>query len=152
MRERLLLMHEVAKWKWNEGKPITDQNREKQILFDLEQRGRTYGLSRKQARDFMVAQMEAGKLVQEADFAAWKRGGQGKFSDVRDLNIALRPLIDEVSDRMLARFAEVVPTFVEEKAKTIVRQRADAILRGNGLNDTVKTAAVRPLLESQPTP
>lgn len=50
-------------------------NREKQLLFDLERCGRTYGLSRKQARDFMVAQMEAGKLVQETDFAAHLREG-----------------------------------------------------------------------------
>ncbi len=147
MRERLLLMHDVAKWKWNEGQPIADADREQQLLADLEQRGLAYGLSRERTRAFMAAQIEAGKLMQEADFATWKKAGQGKFSDVRDLATDLRPRIDELSDRMLAQLAKVAPMIGDEQARTKAVQRADAVVRGNGIDDDVRAVVIRPLLD-----
>lgn len=145
MRERLLLMHEVARCKWNEGKPITDPNREQQLLAELEQRGLAYGLSRKHARNFMAAQMAAGKLVQQADFARWKGQGQGTFNNVRDLNTELRPLIDDLSDRMLAQLAKVAPVIDDEQMKASLAQRADELVRGEGIDGTVRSTAIRPL-------
>jgi chorismate mutase-like protein len=105
MRERLLVMHEVAKWKWNAGKSITDIDRERQLLANLEERGIEIGISRQRTRAFMAGQVEAGKLIQVADFAAWKERGQRMFNYVRDLNTELRPVINELSDCMLAQLA-----------------------------------------------
>jgi chorismate mutase len=146
MRQRLTLMHDVARWKWNERKPIADPGRERQLLADLERRGLAYGLSRKHSRAFIAAQMEAGKLLQEADFAGWTADSQGKFSDVRDLNSELRPLIDELSERLLAQLAKLA-TFGRLQVKLDVKQRADDVLRGDGIDDVVRRAAIRPLLD-----
>lgn len=140
-------MHEVAKWKWNTQKTIADANREEQLLVKLAERGREFGLSRERTRDFMTAQMEAGKLVQEADFANWRKQARGKFGDARDLNTDLRPLIDNVSDRLLAEVASMAPMLDDETAAADIERRATEILRGDGINDAVRAAALRPLLD-----
>ncbi|HET6881972.1 MAG TPA: gamma subclass chorismate mutase AroQ [Pirellulales bacterium] len=145
MRERLLIMHEVAKWKWNEGQSIADPERERQLLADLERRGLVYGLSRERTRAFMEAQIEAGKLVQEADFAAWQKEEMGKFPDARDLKTELRPVIDDVSDQLLSQLAKL-PTPGSEAAKSKIEDQADAVLHGDGIDDAVRAAALRPLL------
>jgi chorismate mutase len=148
MRERLVLMHDVAKWKWNENQPIADPAREAQLLADLEERGLAYGLSRPRTRAFMTAQIEAGKLVQKADFTAWKANGQGKFSEVRDLKTDLRPRIDELSDRLFRQLAKFPPMVAGDRGKARLAQRAGGLLRGDGIGDDVRKAALRPLLDS----
>jgi chorismate mutase len=145
MRQRLLLMHDVARWKWNEGKPIADPDRERQLLAKLEKRGESYGLARQKTTAFMTAQIEAGKLVQESDFATWEEQGQDKFSEVRDLSTELRPLIDELSDRMLAQLAKSVAV-IDEPVRPKIEQRANVILRGEGIDEAVRAAAIQPLL------
>jgi chorismate mutase len=146
MRERLLLMHEVAKWKWNAAKPINDAGRERELLAALERKGAAYGLRPKQVRAFLAAQIKAAKLIQEADFNAWKESGQGKFSDARDLTTDLRPELDKLSDQMLGQLAKVAPLLGDEETKTNVARRAKSALRGDGINDEVRTVAIRPLL------
>lgn len=147
IRQRLLLMHEVARWKWNEGKPIADLDRERQLLTNLEERGLTHGLDRQRTREFMAAQIEAGKLVQKADFANWTKGEQGKFANVRDLHSELRPLIDDLSDRMLVEFARL-QTLPARERRSEIEQLAGEILTANGIDDAVRAAAIRPLLGS----
>ena len=149
MRQRLLLMHDVARWKWNEAKPITDPDREQQLLAELEQRGLAYGLDRQRTRAFMMAQIEAGKLIQERDFAGWKEQEQGKFAHVPDLNTELRPLIDELSDRMLAQLAQVTQIYNREQAALNIKQRAGVVFRGEGIDDALTATAMQPLLHAQ---
>jgi chorismate mutase len=148
MRQRLALMHDVARWKWNEGQPITDRDREQQLLEDLERRGLDHALSRQRTRDFMAAQIEAGKLIQEADFAIWRENGQGKFGNARDLNVDLRPLIDDLSDSMLVQFSRLTPESSQPQANAEIRARAAVVLRGEGIDDAVREAAIRPLLDA----
>ena len=71
MEQRLALMHEVARWKWNAGKPITDPERERESLQSVVERGRGKGLDPDLVRSFFAAQMEAARLVQQADFDRW---------------------------------------------------------------------------------
>jgi chorismate mutase len=143
MRQRLLLMHDVARWKWNAGKPITDEQRERELLSDLEERGLALGIDRSTTRSFMAAQIEAGKLVQEADFKRWREQGQGQFANVRDLAIDLRPAIDRLSVELLAHLAQLAPTIDQEDARATIRDLADQILRGEGIDETVRAAALR---------
>ncbi len=150
MGQRLLLMHDVARWKWNAGKPITDERRERELLSDLEQRGLALGLDRPTTRAFMAAQIEAGKLMQEADFKRWREQEQGQFADVRDLAIDLRPAIDRLSAEMLARLAQLAPLIDQDDARATMRDRADRILQGEGIDETVRAAALRSLVAVTP--
>jgi catechol-2,3-dioxygenase len=40
MQQRLTLVHEVARWKWNAGQPVTDAERERELLHGVVERGR----------------------------------------------------------------------------------------------------------------
>ncbi len=46
MRQRLLVMHEVARWKWHHHQPITDAAREAALLERTEQRAHELGLDK----------------------------------------------------------------------------------------------------------
>jgi len=146
VRQRLLLMHEVARWKWNAGKSITDERRERELLRDLEQRGLALGLERPTSRAFMAAQIEAGKLVQEADFKRWRDQGQGQFADVRDLASDLRPAIDHLSMELLAHIAQLASLVDQANMRATIRKRGGRILQGDGIDDTVRSAALRTLI------
>src|SRR5262249_7834217 len=72
MEQRLALMHEVARWKWNAGQPVTDPQREPELLHSVVERGRGKGLDPDLVRPFFAAQLEAARFVQQADFDRWQ--------------------------------------------------------------------------------
>lgn len=146
MRQRLILMHEVARWKWNTGKPIADPEREQALLDDIAQKAQAQGLPGTQVRQFFAAQIAAGKQIQSADFQKWRSEQQGKFPDVREL-AAVRSDIDALNLQLLAALAKFSPPPVAS-----LRQRAEQHLMGAGIDNTVRDQAVNALLEFSHTP
>src|SRR5262249_49339801 len=130
MRQRLLLMHEVARWKWNHDRPVADEQREQELLADVEERAERSGFDAGRARALMAAQIDAGKLIQEANFTRWREQGRGKFADVRDLHTDLRPAIDQLTTDLLACFGRLSPQFGDDEARAVLQQRALAIVTG----------------------
>jgi chorismate mutase len=61
--QRLALMHDVARWKWNAGRPITDPERERELLQSVVVRGRQRGLGPDLVDPFFAAQLEAARLI-----------------------------------------------------------------------------------------
>ena len=47
MQQRLALMHDVARWQWKAGQPITDPKRERELLQSVVERGRGKGVEPK---------------------------------------------------------------------------------------------------------
>src|SRR5262245_2970129 len=64
MNERLALMHEVARIKWNEKKPIEDPIRERELLEVMAKTGAAMGLDPHEVRWFLASQIEAAKIIQ----------------------------------------------------------------------------------------
>jgi chorismate mutase len=143
MRQRLALMHDVARWKWNAGQPITDPKRERELLQGVVGRGRGKGLDPDLVRRFFEAQMEAARLVQQADFEHWKANKQGPFPDTRSL-AALRQRIDQLNGELLDALAEVRPRLSGPSVQQALPQRAEEILTGDGLAG-VRETAIAPL-------
>src|SRR6516225_465674 len=98
-------MHEVARWKWNAGQPVTDAERERELLQSVVERGRVKGLDPDLVRSFFAAQMEAARLVQQADFDRWKAKQQKPFADTTSLAV-LRQLIDHLNRELIDALAE----------------------------------------------
>ncbi len=146
MRQRLLLMHEVARWKWNTSKPIADPAREQAFLDQVAQNGSKYDLDPAHVRAFFTAQIEAAKLLQQADFRAWQVAGQGPFPQALDLTSVLRPRIDELSSALLAALAEARPLLGQDHMRESLREQAATTLTGEGIDHTIRAAAVAPLL------
>jgi chorismate mutase len=150
MRQRLLLMHDVARWKWNSKKPIADPAREHAFLEDIAERARRADLDPAWTRSFFAAQIEAAKLIQEADFRTWTAEQRGPFPDAADLSKSLRPRIDEVSHDLLGALVDLRPRRNDEQFRTIIQDRAPSVLTGRGIDDVVRRTALKPLVSPQP--
>jgi chorismate mutase-like protein len=139
MEQRLALMHEVARWKWNADKPITDPERERESLRSVVERGSGKGLDPELVRSFFAAQMEAARLVQQVDFDRWKAEKQGTFADTTSLAV-LRQRIDDLNNKLIDALAELRPWLSEPTVQRELPQRAEKILNGSGLGSVCGTA------------
>ena len=143
MEQRLALMHEVARWKWNAGQPITDRQRERELLESVVERGRGKGLDPDRVRPFFAAQMEAARLVQQADFERWQANKQEPCADTTSLAV-LRQRIDDLNRELIDALAEIRPWLSGRTVHQELSQRAEEILTGNGVAD-VRETAIAPL-------
>lgn len=141
MNERLALMHEVARFKWNEKKPIADVIRERELLEAMAAKGAAMGLDPHQVRWFFASQIEAAKIVQQADHTRWAEEKRGPFETVPAL-AALRSQIDELNVKLLAAMLET-----KDVPAVIVLERAETILAGDGITPNVRSAATAPWRE-----
>jgi chorismate mutase len=143
MKQRLVLMHDVARWKWSTSRPITDPERERELLQGVVESGRGKGLDQELVRRFFAAQMEAARLVQQADFDGWKANGQKPFADTTSLTV-LRQRIDDLNRELIGALAEVQPWLSRPTVQQALPRRAVEILTGNGLAG-VRETAIAPL-------
>lgn len=107
IQKRLVIMHEVARTKWNQGLPIEDKAREQQILLDLASRANQYGLDEKFVMQFFQAQIEASKEIQRNDFLLWEKSGISKFDKTFSLKDELRLYIDRINNEMILLLSKV---------------------------------------------
>jgi chorismate mutase len=148
MQQRLTLMHEVARWKWNAGQPITDPKRERELLHSVVERGRGKGLDPELVRSFYSAQMEAARLVQQADFDRWTANKQEPFADTTSL-VALRQQIDILNSELIDALTEVRPWLSGLNVPQALPQRAAKILTGDR-RAGVRETAIAPLRATPP--
>jgi chorismate mutase len=145
IRERLLLAHDVARYKWNHKAPISDPGREKQLLQKMVQQASAKQLDESFTRTFFEAQIEASKLLQQANFDEWKASGQGLFSEVKDLK-DMRVEIDELNTVLIESLAELFNELREPATRELISKRAAVILIGAGIDERVRAVAIKPLL------
>ena len=97
-------------------------------------------------RGFFAAQMEAARLVQQADFDRWKANKQKPFADTKGLAV-LRQRIDQLNSELINALAEVRPWLWVQTVQQALPQRAEEILTGNGLA-SVRETAIAPLRDA----
>jgi chorismate mutase-like protein len=151
MRDRLALMHDVARSKWNTNRPIGDPEREQALLREMEEEGRRHGLDPELTRAFFAAQIAAARQVQEADLARWRAEGRGPFDGAPDL-AGLRRRIDGLNRQLLAALAEARPHLDDAGTREQLRRWAREALSGEGVTDDVRSAALAPLAAPRPQP
>jgi chorismate mutase-like protein len=144
MRRRLLLMHDVARAKWNAKKLIADVGREKVMVRELAEKGRALRMEPEFTSDFFGAQIEASRLLQMEDLRRWKAERQGPFADAPDLNRDLRPRIDTLNEKLVAVLAKARPVMRGREA--LVRRVAAKSLEGEGITAEIRDKAIRPLI------
>jgi chorismate mutase len=144
MSDRLALMHDVARTKWNANRPVGDPEREQALLREMEEEGQKHGLAPEFTRPFFAAQIAAARRVQEADLARWRAEGRGPFADEPDL-AALRRRIDALNRDLVGALAEARPRLAGASTRDQLRRWAREALAGEGITDDVRAAAVEPL-------
>jgi chorismate mutase len=148
MNERLKLMRNVAKAKWNTHAKIEDPAREAALLKEMASAGREHGLDPALSTAFFAAQIDAAKLLQTDAFKEWTTAGQGPLLDAPDLKRDVRPKIDALGPKLLAALAAYR---AERPSADVVRKLAADRLDAPGVTFPVRAAAVRPLLDSGTT-
>jgi chorismate mutase len=146
MRSRLEVMHDVARWKWARKAPIEDPEREAALLRDVADKGVALGLEPESTRSFFRGQIEAAKIVQRADLSRWEAAQRGPEGEPPDLAGVLRPRIDGLNRDLLNALAEAKARLLDSDASARLRNRADQLLVGEGIDTTVRATAIGPLI------
>uniref|UniRef100_B8HQF0 chorismate mutase n=1 Tax=Cyanothece sp. (strain PCC 7425 / ATCC 29141) TaxID=395961 RepID=B8HQF0_CYAP4 len=149
IQQRLMIQHQVARWKWNQQKPIEDPKREEALLNQVGQQATLKQIDPQWAIAFFRWQIQAGKLIQIADFQTWQHQQIGSFANVPDLNQTLRPQLDQLNLELLQTLVQLTPILACPATQKLIAERSRSILRGEGIDATVRRVALAPLMTVQ---
>ena len=125
MDERLKLMDDVAKYKWNTHGVIEDLPREKVIAESLGQQAASVGVPADWAQAFFTAQITASKTVQRTLFDQWEEMHQAPFDDVPDLPGDIRPRLDALTPLLIKALADNWTTLNDPDQQNVITKAAD---------------------------
>ena len=104
---RLLLMPNVARYKWNHDLTVTDPARESALLDHIGARAAALDVDPACARIVVEAQLAASRGWQQRLFDRWRTKGRRSFQGVPDLATTVRPAIDDATERLLVALRDV---------------------------------------------
>jgi cyclohexadienyl dehydratase len=105
--ERLALMRSVAAYKWLNGIPIEDREREALVIASAEADGLRHGMRPDTTARFFAIQIEAAKDIQRYWFERWSAGGAPE--EAADLSLVIRPQLIELGNAILTGIADGQP-------------------------------------------
>lgn len=151
MQQRLQLMKDVAAAKWHTKQTEAnvqpaDAKREAELLDQLVQQGAKLGLAADAVRAFFVAQFDAAKQVQQSFIERFQKE-KAELNNVPDLHKDLRPKLDQVSQNLLTELGKLQPHLADPAVQQRLRDRAAAVLTGEGITDAVRNRALAPLIK-----
>ncbi len=146
MANRLGVMAQVARYKWNNNLPVEAPEREAAVLEASIKRATELGLDPNYASRVVTAQMDASKTLQRSLFKEWQATGAKAFDNVPSLADDIRPKIDLLTEDLLkaAQKAEFMLTFCSSRAALDIAP-SDA-----GIASNVWRAAARGLTPLEP--
>lgn len=142
--ERLALMPDVARHKWNAGSSIDDLPREQRLIASLGSQAQALGVSGPWAERFFRAQIDGAKQVQRAHFARWVMAGAGRFESVPDLVTVIRPRLDALTPQLLSALATAWPVLSDPTQLARIRGRISKL--DNGTPEATATV-IAPLID-----
>jgi len=129
IQQRLAVMPNVARFKWNHQRPISDPEREAQLLRSLVQQATQRGVSQRLSYHFFAAQIAAARHAQQRLITDWQASHAEPFLGVPDLDRELRPQINALSEAMLSPLVKVESVLPDaatlELLANALKQRCD---------------------------
>jgi chorismate mutase len=107
--ERLAVMPDVARHKYNSGAAVEDLPREAQVIEAVTAQAVEAGLDKDLAAKFFQAQIDASKMIQSERIAGWKAENHAPFTDVPDLRTVIRPKLDALTPALIAALKDALP-------------------------------------------
>lgn len=147
MVERLALMPDVARFKWNTRAAIEDLGREQQIIDGWKGEAAALGVPAAWAERFFRAQIEAAKVIQRQLFAQWRGAGQGTFADAPDLATVTRPKLDALTPRLLRELAMAWPALSDRAQAERLRETLRRGFADSAGSPAATAVAVDPLVD-----
>ncbi len=147
-KQRLDVINDVARWKWNNTYPIEDPAREKAMFEEIGKQAESLGLNPEQAKDIFLAQVNAEKLLQILNFEKWVEEDADLVDEAPDLTV-LNPKIDALNAQILAKLADILPQISQDQFSDMLKAKADAIVTGNLIDDSVRDAVIEPFMHAK---
>jgi len=146
MKERLIFMHEVSKWKWKNTEPIEKHNHDFKQLNAFHHACKKMGLDETAAMSVINGQIDAGKVIQEEDFHDWiieeRHVGTSESIDEQLITTQL----DQLNEDLAEKLSHLLPIMKKSDMSTLIEARARAILKDERISQDAKKTALTPLL------
>ncbi len=146
LAQRLSLMEQVARYKWNQQGSIEDLAREQKIITSLQKQADTLGVPASWSEHFFRAQIEAAKQIQTEYFVQWRARRQAPFEHVPNLESDIRPQLDRLTMQILRQLALTWPALVDAKEQARITQRMRTLKAAN-LSARAVEIAIEPLID-----
>jgi chorismate mutase len=143
--DRLLLMDDVARYKWNHALPVFDAGRERMLLDRTVAAATALGVPSDYARRAIEGQIAASRARQNELIEGWRHEQRPAFTDVPDLATLQRPAIDRATTRLLTQLRATMCDLDAADARAELQAPPPALARSPAIWST----AVDPLW---PTP
>src|SRR5262249_23011045 len=144
--ERLKLMKDVASAKWRAKQKGADSKREAEMLDQLVKQSEKKRLAAQTVRGLFSPPFDAPQQKQEAHLHRLHKENT-ELTNVLDLQNDLRPKLDMVSQSLLAELAKLQSQLGNPVVQQRLRDRAAAVLTGDGISDAVRNRALEPLIK-----
>ena len=124
---RLLLMDDVARYKWNHSLPVVDAEREAALLERATAGAVALGLPESYARRVLAAQIDASRAIQTQLVSGWQRDAQPPFANVPDLTTVQRPAIDSATRRLLDQLHATMCALSNESTRAELQNAPESL-------------------------
>ena len=107
IQKRLDIMHEIAKYKWNNSIDIIDKKREKYQIDELIEISKSYNIKKEKIIYFIKYQIYLAKNLQINLFKEFKKQKIKKFKNVKSLEKELRLEVDQINKLLIKEFCNI---------------------------------------------
>lgn len=139
MQERLALMHEVARYKWNAELLNATLDAEKLTLLDNKVENESFIAS------FFDAQNEAAQRIQFLDFSLFEKEKMGPFEDVKDFESEIYPKLKLINEDMLVTVNQLLIHTQNESLPEFLKDLSFSSFKNEGINREIYDIAIEPL-------
>ena len=142
IEERLSLMTDVARAKWNSGSAIEDPIREQQLLDGVAVKAQMAGISAEWAQHFVRIKSRPLKKFNIASSPSGPLSDKNHFTEVQGLQTGIRPRLDRLTVELLQELSRQWP----ELRRSGLPEQND-VLSKQSTNEIATHLALLPLLD-----
>lgn len=139
MQERLSLMHEIARYKWNAELLSTTLDAEELILLDERVQNEAF------VSHFFEAQNLAAQKIQTQDFALFKAQNIKKFDEVKDFEHEIYPQLRILNDEILIAVNKLLVYTQNESLPIFLKDLSFSSFEHEGIDRATFDIAIDPL-------
>lgn len=139
MQERLSLMHEIARYKWNAELLSTTLDAEELILIDEQVQNEAF------VAHFFEAQNLAAQKIQTQDFALFKAQNITKFEEVKDFEKEIYPQLRILNDEILCAVDKLLVYTQNESLPIFLKDLSFSSFENEGIDRQTYDIAINPL-------
>jgi chorismate mutase len=146
LNDRLILMHDISRWKWDHTVAIDEPEHEYKALTTLSQKCKDRHIDPVSAEEIIHAQIQAGKIVQIKNFEKWVSQNEPIVSGNSDYDTELQNKLDILDSDLVDQLEAVIPILKKRDLSSVIQYRAKTILNQKDLTLSARETALTPIL------